>query len=182
MNKKTPWMDVSRVWKRVSAVIVAVGVVATFICQVFKTPADITYTVAACIGAIALMISWYTDRQADYIYKDMEVCKNDMIKDIDSHREASKEIVSEIKSNIDKSVGITEETRKDTIRIQLIMYMQTQPENHDTIFKLAQKYFVKMKGDWFMTSEFKKWAKSQKVEIPDEIFAQINANTHEDEY
>lgn len=63
------------------------------------------------------------------------------------------------------------EIRLDTTRTQLIMLMEHQPHNHDTIIKVAERYFVSLKGDWYLTSLFKDWAKREGVSIPDNISA-----------
>ena len=53
------------------------------------------------------------------------------------------------------------ETRLDGLRTLLTMYINSQPENHDTILKIAEKYFMEFDGDWVMTDEFLKWADSE---------------------
>lgn len=62
------------------------------------------------------------------------------------------------------------EIRLDTTRTQLLMLMEHQPDNHDTILKIAHKYFVELHGNWWMASEFAGWAKAQKVDVPPQIW------------
>lgn len=62
------------------------------------------------------------------------------------------------------------EIRLDTTRTQLLMLMEHQPENHDTILKVAHRYFVDLKGNWWMASEFMNWAKNQGVQVPPQIW------------
>ena len=57
-----------------------------------------------------------------------------------------------------------------------MMLMQNQPENTDSILKLAETYFVKLHGDWYMSSEFKKWAKAHDVEVPEIIFSKLDSH------
>ena len=54
------------------------------------------------------------------------------------------------------------------------MVMSHQPNNVDTILKLAEQYFVKLRGDWYMTNEFGKWAKEHDVTIPTNIIKAMN--------
>lgn len=62
------------------------------------------------------------------------------------------------------------EIRLDTTRTQLIMLMEHQPHNHDTIIKVGERYFCQLHGDWYCTSLFKDWAKKEGVELPDRIY------------
>lgn len=59
-----------------------------------------------------------------------------------------------------------ENVRQDTLRVQLMQYIQGEPSAHDTILKLGYTYFVEYKGDWVMTNKFKDWAESEGVKIP----------------
>lgn len=177
MKKKTVWDDIASSWKRVAAVIAAVGIIATGIVKIFNTPQDITYTVVSIIGLALLILSWYVDKQTRYIFDDMEICKKELYIEFEKHKKESDMVVNNINTNIDKLIKISQDTRKDTLRIQLLMVMKDQPENVDTILKLAQVYFVDLKGDWYMTSEFNKWAKKHDVIIPQSIFTAINAVT-----
>ena len=36
-----------------------------------------------------------------------------------------------------------------------------QPDEQTEILKIAEHYFVKLKGNWYMTSVFSKWCKSR---------------------
>lgn len=46
----------------------------------------------------------------------------------------------------------------DTTRTQLLTLINTSPDNEAEIMKVAQYYFGTLKGDWYMTSLFTKWA------------------------
>lgn len=71
---------------------------------------------------------------------------------------------------LDKQEAELREIRLDTTRTQLIMLMEHQPHNHDTIIKIAERYFCQLKGDWYMTSLFKDWAKAEDIQIPAQIY------------
>lgn len=73
------------------------------------------------------------------------------------------------KENLDLHVELRE-IRLDTTRTQLIMLMEHQPHNYDTIIKVAERYFCQLRGDWYMTSLFKDWAKREGIEIPSQIY------------
>ncbi len=193
-NKKTPWNDVSRMWKKIAGVIAAVGVLATLTVKIFNTDPAFTYTAFAFLGLILLMISWYVDRQASYTFEEIISCEKKAredftksiqdISDLMYHgkdetyklKEDSDKKIDTINKNIDKLLEVTEDTRKDTLRIQLLMIMTHDPDNVDTILKLAETYFVKLKGDWYMTSEFNRWAKAHDVQIPDNIWSLMKSH------
>jgi hypothetical protein len=168
VEQKSVWNDISKVWGRIAAVLVAVGVIATFITKVFNTPPEITYSVFAGLGITLLLISFYVDKQAEYTHNELA-----------AHIKDSTNIRNEITSSLKDLKEITLDTRKDTIRIQLLMVMKDQPDNIDTILKLAETYFVKLEGDWYMTNEFNKWAKKHDVVVPINIITAINDN-HKD--
>lgn len=73
---------------------------------------------------------------------------------------------------IDKIHSLEEQLREirlDTTRTQLLMVMEHQPHNHDTILKIAERYFLSLSGDWWMTAEFTKWANREGVGIPEAL-------------
>ena len=156
---KTAWDDLSITWKKVAATITAIGIISTFIVQVFHTPSDVTYAIAAGIGVVLLIISWYSDKQAMYVREELE-----------QHKLEADNVVSNINNSLQELKALSLDTRKDTLRIQLLMYINSDAANTDTILKIAETYFVSLGGDWYMTSEFTKWAKKHDVQIPTEIF------------
>ena len=181
---KTPWSDVSSIWKKVAAVIAAVGVLATLTVNIFDTPADITYTIFAFLGLILLLISWYVDKQALYSHEELMTHEKqarekiisslgDIREKIHTVEEESKNRSEAFNQRFDKILSVVEDTRKDTLRIQLLMLMREENNNIDTILRVAETYFVKLQGDWYMTSEFYRWAKAHDVVIPDSIWESI---------
>lgn len=64
----------------------------------------------------------------------------------------------------------------DTTRTQLYFKMEHDTNNHDTIFKIANRYFVELHGDWVATVDFLNWAKKEKIEIPKPILDAIAKN------
>lgn len=74
---------------------------------------------------------------------------------------------------VDHNEGELREIRLDTTRLQLLILMEHQPDNIDTILSVAEYYFVKLKGDLYMTVLFNKWAKEHKVDIPTNIYDSI---------
>lgn len=75
---------------------------------------------------------------------------------------------------MDKQEEELHESRLDTTRIQLIILMEHQPHNHDTIVKVAERYFCQLGGNWWTASEFASWAKREGVELPPHLWAAIS--------
>ena len=182
---KSVWDDIKKVWGRIAGVIAAVGVIATFITKVFNTSPELTYSLFAALGFVLLAISFYVDKQSAYNHQEIinyeakaradfiEVMQKARQQTLDMKEDSNKKIDS-LTANVDKLLKVTAETRQDTARIQLIMVMEHQPDNIDTILKLAELYFVKLHGNWYMTNLFTKWAKEHNVMIPTNIFNAID--------
>lgn len=80
--------------------------------------------------------------------------------------------------NIDQDKEIRE-IRLDTLRTQMYIKMEHEPHNHDTILKIAEKYFCVYRGDWIATIDFLNWSKKEKVDIPKPILDAIAQNDAE---
>lgn len=99
-----------------------------------------------------------------------------------------KRIQSTLKNHINESDQVFEKftNRLDTIdknlldiqqsslRIELGNEMKRHPENHDTILRMAEKYFLSpehggLGGDWYMSSKFLEWAEKEKVKLPNNL-------------
>lgn len=78
-----------------------------------------------------------------------------------SHQENLNGIIDGFNSSLKEIKDLSVENRLEGLRTLLTMYINTQPENHDTILKIAQRYFIEYEGDWVMTDEFLKWADSE---------------------
>lgn len=187
MENKSTWDDISKVWKRIAAVLAAAGVISTFIIQMFHTPPELTYSVFASLGVVLLIISFYVDRQTSYTHAEIlryEQKARDDFKELMNKakeqtllmKDDSNAKIESLTASMNKVLKISEETRMDTLRIQLLMIMERKPDNIDTILKLAETYFVHLHGDWYMTSEFSKWAKKHDIDIPPSIYTAMEEN------
>jgi len=56
---------------------------------------------------------------------------------------------------------------KDGLRTQLLLLILMQPEEQTEILKIAEHYFVKLKGNWYMTDIFNKWLEEKGHSKPD---------------
>lgn len=53
----------------------------------------------------------------------------------------------------------------DTTRIQLIDMIREEPDNEDSILKLAKHYFVDLSGDWYATALFNDWCAERDIHV-----------------
>lgn len=54
----------------------------------------------------------------------------------------------------------------DSCRTQLLLLLSDYPNNEHEILILAQRYFVQLEGDWYLSSLFEEWCRRQGVHIP----------------
>ena len=86
-----------------------------------------------------------------------------LIKRHDEHKEKNDSLVAEIKGMNERF----DKLEKDTIRTQLLLLMNTyQFGDASEIFTCAEHYFVKLKGDWYLTSLFQKFCKTNCLDLP----------------
>lgn len=124
----------------------------------------------ASVGGLAGLIS----AVSTVVFKIMEYRKAQRGETLDAKLDTKLQpILDELHSRQKENLvlqGELREIRLDTTRTQMIMLMEHQPQNHDTILKIAERYFCVLKGDWYCTSLFKEWAKKEKIEIPNTIY------------
>lgn len=143
------WKKIDGGWKRLVSVITLVTALSAITVTItgWELP-----KVTACYvlaGLVILFAGWMLD---DHV-KEFEKTNKKNEKRL-NHFE---EVLHEIREHI-------LETHKDTMRIQLQQQMQHNPGNIDTIIKLAEEYFCKMKGDWYMTNIFINWCEEHGVD------------------
>lgn len=150
-KKQTIFDDIKEIKGYILGVITFSTTFTVFLTQVIKTPIDITListsTIAGCLLFIGFLINRSEQRQILALAKQEEI---------------SLERVESFKNSVEDIKNLAIETRLDNLRTLLTLYIHDQPENHDTILKIAEKYFIEFKGDWVMTDEFLKWADAEK--------------------
>lgn len=53
----------------------------------------------------------------------------------------------------------------DTTRIQLITLIREDPDNTESILKIARHYFVDLSGDWYATALFNDWCAERDIHV-----------------
>lgn len=54
---------------------------------------------------------------------------------------------------------------KDTTRIQLLTLIKHDPDNAESILKVARHYFVDLSGDWYATAIFQNWCAERDIHV-----------------
>lgn len=73
--------------------------------------------------------------------------------------------VTSIERRLDKVILELEDNNLRTMRLDLLHAIETDPNNVMVILELAQKYFVDMKGNCYMSKVFQEWANDHDVNI-----------------
>lgn len=88
-------------------------------------------------------------------------------KELQTHIDESNKLVTDLKKDISEIKKMILDTGKSTLRIEINEEMLQEPHNHDTILKMAEKYFSPpMNGDWYMTNRFLDWVEREHVHLP----------------
>ena len=97
---------------------------------------------------------------------------------LEAHIEEANKSIKEMEGRFDSIDEVLLEIRRSSLRIELGNEIRNHPENHDTIIKMAEKYFRKiekggLEGNWVMEDVFKNWVGSEQgkgrpVNVPKE--------------
>jgi hypothetical protein len=68
---------------------------------------------------------------------------------------------------LDTIIKKVDTAEENATRSQLLTLMSDYPNNESEILKVAQYYFQDLKGDWYMTGLFTKWAESRGIDVSD---------------
>ena len=68
---------------------------------------------------------------------------------------------------LDTIIKKVDSAEENATRSQLLTLMSDYPNNESEILKVAQYYFQDLKGDWYMTGLFTKWAESRGLDVSD---------------
>ena len=83
-----------------------------------------------------------------------------------TRHDKKKGIIAEMAKDIKELKAFNQEERLDLLRIQLMTLIHIHPENVVEIMEVAEEYFMKHHGNWYMSSLFKEYLESQNMELP----------------
>ena len=77
-----------------------------------------------------------------------------------------KGVVAELIRTIKELKDDVDVLKTDMLRTQLMDMIHIHPEDVSDIMDLAEEYFVKVNGNWYMSSVFKEWLIEHDIEEP----------------
>ena len=100
------------------------------------------------------------------------------LKAVKEHRQMSDGQVDRLTTAIENLTQICRDTEASTLRIEMNDEIHRHPENHDTILKMAERYFVVLGRDWVETDLFLQWKEDEeqagrKVHIPPHLLDDV---------
>lgn len=95
------------------------------------------------------------------------------------HEDLSQGQVAQILGSLERLENGSIENQRSLIRIEMNQFIETEPQNHDTILAYAERYFLELKGDWKQTDKFLQWIDKEneagrKVYVPTELLTNVN--------
>lgn len=152
----TVWDNVKELRAWVVGAIAFDATVTSLLVAVFEVDAVKTTIATTATTIVALAIIFL-------IYRSERRTKDELQKHIND----SNKLVSELRGDISDIKEMILDNGKSTLRIEINEEMSQNPHNHDTILKMAEKYFSPpMNGDWYMTNRFLDWAEKEHVHLP----------------
>lgn len=148
--------------------------ISAILIQALHFPIEPTLLTVAGFALVMLLIAFLINRS--------EQRQKALLK---SHIEEEDMIFGELKEDLGYLKDMALESQRSTLRIEMNDEMHRNPANHDTIIKMAERYFVDLKGDWVMTSLFLDWVDNEKeagreVHVPTGLLANVTEKHIED--
>lgn len=72
---------------------------------------------------------------------------------------------ADINSKLEPIADKVSAIEMDTTRIQLITLIREDPDNTESILKIARHYFVDLSGDWYATAIFQNWCAERDIHV-----------------
>lgn len=163
MENKNSTEDLKTLRNYVLGVVGFATTVSTLLIQVlhFKPEPTIACTVAfACMMLLIVYLIGRAEKRSQTM--------------LQSHIDESNMVIDGFDKRLDSIDNVLLDIQKSTLRTEMSNEMARHPENHDTILKMAEKYFGKkeeggLQANWYMSSKFLDWAEKEKVKLPSSL-------------
>ena len=123
-------------------VIAFATAVSAFLTQVFHFKSEPTIAAVSGFAVLILYVGFLISRSERRQKQALEAHESRFKPILDGYDETLRDL---------KEMAL--DAKRDALRTQLTQYIQNDPNNVDTILKIAREYFIKYKGDWYMTME-----------------------------
>lgn len=131
---------------------------------------------AGILGGILGYIKFFAERKDKKETDRLEKVLDKKLAPLIEKQEAIEKRLDKIEAHDTRQDEELRQIRMDTLRTQMYLKMSQESHNHDTIFKIAEVYFISYHGDWVATVDFQAWADKEKVKIPEPILRAIAEN------
>lgn len=81
-------------------------------------------------------------------------------------KDSRKQDMEDIKDAIEEIKGEMQDIKLGNARTELMLLFNDYPDNEQEVLKQAEKYFVQLNGNFYMTSMFTKWLELNHISIP----------------
>lgn len=149
----------------VLGVIAFATAVAAFLVQGFGFAPGTTVTFVAGAAVTILYVGYLINRSEERQKQALE-----------AHEKRLEPVLTQYNNDLHELKELALDAKRDALRTQLNQFIQNDPNNEDTIVKIARTYFCKYKGDWYMTMEMNKWGKKHNFKLPEDILLAIEEN------
>ena len=162
------WDDIKSIKGYLAGVVAFATAIGAFLVTTLHLPSDVTILtvagLAVAMGVIGFLVARSENRQSTALRE---------------HEHASQEQVEALKSTLTTLADITLENQRSSLRTEMNMAIHFNPDNHDTIIKMAQRYFGELQGDWVETDLFLAWVDEEEkagrpVHVPPQLLTTVN--------
>lgn len=141
--------------------------VSTVLIQVMHFRAEPTIACTIAFACMMLLIVYLIGRA--------EARNGLMLRD---HIDESETVIKGFDKRLDSVDTALVDIQASTLRTELNNAIYRHPENHDTIIRMAEKYFCTLKQNWVMLDLFSAWvesenAKGREVHLPPDLLKSI---------
>lgn len=134
--------------------------ISTILIQIFHFKAEPTIVCVIAFSILMLLIVYLINKAED---------RN--VKRLSSHIDESTKMINSFSGRLDSVDSALLEIQRSTLRTEMNNAIFRHPENHDTILRMAERYFGKqteggLEADWYESSLFLDWAEKEQVKLP----------------
>ena len=159
--------DIKSIKGHILGVIAFATGVSAYLIKICSFPESPTIVVASGISILMLVICWLINK-----------AEQRNIERLKTHSQEVKRITDKYNSTLTKLQDMLLENTRSGLRVEMNTTMHFSPENHDTIIKMAERYFITLRGDWVETDVFLNWVDQEKnngrpVHVPPQLLSAV---------
>lgn len=161
-NKNDALNDLKALKGYIVGVVAFAAAITTYLTKALHFREDVTLLTVGGVATAMLIIGWLIQKS-----------ENRQTTALKAHIIRTEKATQMLQTNI-------LENQRSSLRTELNLMMYLRPENHDTILRMAYRYFVELKGDWVETDEFGTWIEREQksgrtVHVPPDLATTITA-------